>query len=810
MPPPPPSSGTKRPKKKRQTPSRAGDDALSTLNVSGLDDHDGGAMGGGGGRGGGGGDDMMDCLDAMAAAQLPAGDDRDDAASAAGHAPTGVDGHDIDGCGVGAGTTTPAARTTLDSPPPPPPPPGLHRIPNARIELARHLRTADLSTFLLRSCPGLRMPTFERWLLDSKLEETRRLRTVVEGWIDDPATRRTTVRDGGGKPKAKKKYGRAARYHREDANGEGGGDDARSTREGSRHEKDCELLSEAEGRIPPASSSSSSSSTREGAATSPDDRDGRVERWIRHADRDPILPHRAMETDPSCARLSGELVAVMMTSDDCDSGEERRRAAAAKAGRAAAEIVRDLCHRTAEACAEVRNLEIRLGRYHKFSWDVSAPPGSGGGPAGGGRKRKSGAVAGGAADKILVEWQDDGEVCSLVYVPRKRKFTRPKSQRGGFRGVNDRGDDDDDDDNDADADAGPSLPAPNRPKPFVVKINAAHYRKLRAMFDSCYGAPPPSSSSASGERAAHAYHAALFSLIVRYSALSGGQQINDFRGGGMQGAVHDAVFDTLSRWFGGGGGGEGGGGGGGGCAPALGGGIECFASPFNSALPSYLSAFPSPDLDGHFGSRGDFFQSSSALLDRVFPPGGPPGWFELNPPFSPGVMTKMADGIGNLLETHERKGSDVTCIVVIPTVRGSKMDDGPCHRSKVKEKVEKKKRKRFADGDEGGDDVSNDANLTSIVNNAAKHSFNQLVNSPYCRSHIILPAREHGFLEGGQHLRPTKFKESQCSTSVIVLRSKSWMDPDDARIFESELREAFASRHAVELEQRKGARRKES
>jgi hypothetical protein len=36
------------------------------------------------------------------------------------------------------------------------------------------------------------------------------------------------------------------------------------------------------------------------------------------------------------------------------------------------------------------------------------------------------------------------------------------------------------------------------------------------------------------------------------------------------------------------------------------------------------------------------------------------------------------------------------------------------------------------------------------------------------------------------------------------------MDPDDARIFESELREAFASRHAVEMEQRKGALLKES
>ena len=40
------------------------------------------------------------------------------------------------------------------------PPPTLYEIPNLRVELARHLQAETLSTFLLQSCPGLRMPTF--------------------------------------------------------------------------------------------------------------------------------------------------------------------------------------------------------------------------------------------------------------------------------------------------------------------------------------------------------------------------------------------------------------------------------------------------------------------------------------------------------------------------------------------------------------------------------------------------------------------------------------------------------------------------
>jgi hypothetical protein len=753
---PPSEEKRMRAKKKRKASSSSSrvkcrlardDDALSMCNVAGLDDA---VVGKGGGGGPTGGLPEDDCLLAMAAAQLDG--------TGATIASSFGNGNDEDDDIARADPTT-ANSSSSSSLSSSSSTPGTHLIPNVRIELARHLRTRDLSTFLLRSCPGLRMPTFERWLLDSMLEETCRLRSIVEDWIDDTTNSRivgrttttTTTK------KKKKKYGRAARYQSKRAGEEV---DARLEREKSRHERDIELVKDAAGgrMIPPSTTSS-----RDG---------GRVEGWMRGVDRDPVLPHRVMETDPSCERLSRELIAVMTMSGDGDSGDDSGGRERRKKEAAAAEIVRELCHRTSEACGEIRNLEKRLGRYQKFSWDDGL--GSDGGGGARGKKRKMGGGGGGgvgrnSVDKILVEWHDDDRVCSLVYVPRKRKTHRPSSRTGGFR-------------EDDGGDAVPS-PARNEPKPFVIKINAAHYHKLRAMFDSCHGTADASTASPRmppGERATHAYHAVLFSLVVRYSTLSGGQQINDWRGGGMQGAVHDGVFDCLSRWFGG-----------------YACGTECFASPFNSYLPRFFSAFPSPDLDGHFGSRGDFFDSP--LYEPEFLGHR---WFELNPPFSPGVMTEMAIRVLGLMERQERKDSDVTCIVIIPTVRGD-TDDRLGYQSKMKEKKEKKKQKSSVDGEEG--DESNNKNLMSIVNLAAKQSFYQLINSPYCKCHIILPAREHGFTEGSQHLRPTKFKESQCSTSVIILRSKSWMGADDAKIFENELREAFASRHAMEKEQRKCA-----
>ncbi len=52
-------------------------------------------------------------------------------------------------------------------------------LPNIQIELARHKHMGELSQLLLSKCPKLRMPSFERWLIDSKLEE-RKKRNDIE------------------------------------------------------------------------------------------------------------------------------------------------------------------------------------------------------------------------------------------------------------------------------------------------------------------------------------------------------------------------------------------------------------------------------------------------------------------------------------------------------------------------------------------------------------------------------------------------------------------------------------------------------
>jgi len=63
--------------------------------------------------------------------------------------------------------------------------PPLDQVPNIRVELARHLHTQNLSKFLLGGS-SLRMPSFERWLLDSKLEETSRLEAMISKSIHNP------------------------------------------------------------------------------------------------------------------------------------------------------------------------------------------------------------------------------------------------------------------------------------------------------------------------------------------------------------------------------------------------------------------------------------------------------------------------------------------------------------------------------------------------------------------------------------------------------------------------------------------------
>ncbi|KAL7442373.1 hypothetical protein ACHAXH_006364 [Discostella pseudostelligera] len=633
---------------------------------------------------------------------------------------------------------------------PPPPPPGIHQIPNIRIELARHLQTQTLSKFLLKSCPTLRMPSFERWLLDSKLEESDRFHSIITNWIDNPLLKLEFIDSGKMK---KKKYGRAARYD-EPKGDKKGTDDARHERERARFDKDCKLVLEVEKRT--TSSSSSRQQQQQHYIAN---------NILYNIERDAILPYHVMETDPSCDRLIKEIIVTMSTDTSTTTRDEDN----------AKEIVRELCLRAAEACRELHHLEQRLGKYQKFSWDCGGDSKR--------RKRDGGSSkgGGGSIDKILVEWHDDNQLCSLVYVPKKQKSSRGVSSSTTTDASMGSEDNIQHDGNSS---------TKNKPKPFVLKINASHYHKLRKMFDFTYRSSEkllPFSKN-KDQDVTTAFHAVLFSLIIRYSALSGGQLLNDLRGGGMQGAVHDAVFDCLSNWFG-----EQQG-------SATSSGTECFASPFNSALSRYFSAFPSPDLDGHFGSYGDFFYPTSSNNDSIFLR---PGWLELNPPFSPGIMTKMAHRIKELLETQTKHDLDVTYVVIIPTVRSSTtVDESSRHAAKASNK--KKKKEKHHGSDHGGNTTNL---LTGTVNQAAAQSFYQLTSSPYCKCHIILPPREHGYIEGSQHLRPTQFKESQYSTSVIVLRTKSSEkmgdDKDTAELFEKELREAFASRHAMELAERK-------
>ena len=74
-----------------------------------------------------------------------------------------------------------------------------------------------------------------------------------------------------------------------------------------------------------------------------------------------------------------------------------------------------------------------------------------------------------------------------------------------------------------------------------------------------------------------------------------------------------------------------------------------------------------------------------------------------------------------------------------------------------------------------------------------------MVQSPACSQFIVLPAKEHGYVEGAQHLRPTRYKKSLYDTSVILLQSEKAQSAEfDKDKFESAIRKAFAERHSTE------------
>ena len=92
----------------------------------------------------------------------------------------------------------------------------------------------------------------------------------------------------------------------------------------------------------------------------------------------------------------------------------------------------------------------------------------------------------------------------------------------------------------------------------------------------------------------------------------------------------------------------------------------------------------------------------------------------------------------------------------------------------------------------------------------ASPSFRAMLESKYQTQHILLASGEHGYVEGAQHLRPTRFKTSRYDTSVILLQSqRARRDVEKVGgskwkgMFEAGIRAAFGSGHENETIERK-------
>jgi phosphorylated CTD-interacting factor 1 len=219
--------------------------------------------------------------------------------------------------------------------------------------------------------------------------------------------------------------------------------------------------------------------------------------------------------------------------------------------------------------------------------------------------------------------------------------------------------------------------------------------------------------------------------------------------------------------------------------------LECFASPLNAHLPYFASAFY--DVDWHFGSIGNFFSVDNDFYAKVG------GLYQANPPFSPGLMKRMADTMIHhltLADDEQHYDTALCFVVIVPTVHHL-------------EKIKVTSAARTAQSNNAERHEEKEKEEESLVKRFAKPSFEILVASPFCRLHIILPAREHSYLVGAQHVRPTQYKQSNYDTSVIVLQSRRARETMtfDAQRLEEDIRKAFASREEEETEQRRQAKR---
>ncbi|XP_026547768.1 phosphorylated CTD-interacting factor 1 [Notechis scutatus] len=140
--------------------------------------------------------------------------------------------------------------------------------------------------------------------------------------------------------------------------------------------------------------------------------------------------------------------------------------------------------------------------------------------------------------------------------------------------------------------------------------------------------------------------------------------------------------------------------------------FECFASPLNCYFKQYCSAFP--DTDGYFGSRGpclDFFPIS--------------GSFQANPPFCEELMDAMVTHFEKLLEAS---GEPLSFIVFIPEWR----DPPPTALTRMEQ-------------------------------------------SPFKRHQLVLPAFDHEYRSGSQHLckKEEMYYKAVHNTTVLFLQNNA-------------------------------------
>uniref|UniRef100_A0A8C7D0T8 Phosphorylated CTD interacting factor 1 n=1 Tax=Oncorhynchus kisutch TaxID=8019 RepID=A0A8C7D0T8_ONCKI len=139
--------------------------------------------------------------------------------------------------------------------------------------------------------------------------------------------------------------------------------------------------------------------------------------------------------------------------------------------------------------------------------------------------------------------------------------------------------------------------------------------------------------------------------------------------------------------------------------------FECFASPLNSYFKQFCSAFP--DTDGFFGSRGPFLNFSPAS-----------GSFEANPPFCEELMDAMVTHFEELLE---KSSEPLSFIIFVPEWRDP---------------------------------------LTPALN--------RMETSAFLRHHMSVPAFEHEYRSGSQHIcKKEMYYKAVHGTVIIFLQNDS-------------------------------------